>query len=85
MSFEKAREKFEKANEEEDVAEKRYLMFLSFQELLDELGKNSVSELDGFDGFIYKNSQDFLTSSSSYEKEKKLEKLIDYVERKYMD
>ena len=85
MSFEEAREKFEKANEEEDVAEKRYLMFLSFQNLLDELGKNLVSELDGFDGFIYKNSQDFLTSSSSYEKEKKLEKILDYFERKYVD
>jgi|GEM_PF-2533224 len=85
MSFEEAREKFEEASEEKDVAETRYLMFLSFQDLLDELGKDSVSDLDGFDGFIYKNSQDFLTSSSSYEKEKKLEKILDYFERKYVD
>lgn len=85
MSFEEARAKFDETSEEEDVAEKRYLMFLSFQELLDEMDKNSVSDLDGFDGFLYKNSQEFLTSSSTFQKEKKLEKIMDYFERKYVD
>ena len=85
MSFEQAREKFEEASREEDVAETRYLMFLSFQELLDEMDKNSVRDLDGFDGFLYKNSQEFLTSSSTFQKEKKLEKILDYFERKYLD
>lgn len=85
MSFEEAREKFEESKDTEDVAETRYLMFLSFQQLLDEMNKNSVSDLDGFDGFLYKNSQDFLMSSSTFQKEKKLEKILDYFERKYLD
>lgn len=85
MSFEKAREKSVEASDTDDVAEKRYLMFLSFHELLDELDKNSVSDLDGFDGFLYKNSQDFLISSSTFQKEKKLDKILDYSERKYVD
>ena len=85
MSFEEALEKFEESKDTEDVAEKRYLMFLSFQQLLDEMNKNSVSDLDGFDGFLYKNSQDFLMSSSTFQKEKKLEKILDYFERKYAD
>ena len=49
------------------------------------MNKNSVSDLDGFDGFLYKNSQDFLMSSSTFQKEKKLEKILDYFERKYAD
>lgn len=83
MSLEDARKKFQEASDTDDVAEKRFLMFQSFEKVLSGLEKESVKDLDGFDGFLYKNSQDFLTSSSSYEKEKKLEKILNYVERKY--
>ena len=83
MSFEKAQEKLDQASDTEDVAEKRYLMFLSFQQLLDELDMESVTELDGFDGFLYKNSQEFLTSSSTFQKQKKMDKIISYSIKKY--
>lgn len=83
MSLENAREKFAEAGETDDVAEKRFLMFQAFEKILSGLEKDSVKDLDGFDGFLYKNSQDFLTSSSSYEKEKKLDRILDYVDRKY--
>lgn len=83
MDLEEVKEKFEESKETDDVAEKRFLMFQAFESILSGLDRESVKDLDGFDGFLYKNSQDFLTSSSSYEKEKKLEKMLKYVERKY--
>lgn len=85
MSLEEAKEKYRQISETEDLAQKRFLMFKAFDDLLDHLEKNSVKDLKGFDGFLYKLSQDLLTSSSTYEKEQKLEKLIDRVERKYKD
>lgn len=83
MSFEDAREFFEKVSDLEDVGEKRFLMFKALDEVLSELDRESVKELNGFDGYLYKMSQDFLTSSSTMEKSNKMEKILDYVERKY--
>ncbi len=83
MSLEGAREKFSTVQDLEDVGEKRFRMFRAYEHLLSELDRDSVKDLNGFDGYLYKMSQDFLTSSSTYEKEQKLEKILDYVERKY--
>lgn len=85
MTLEDAQEKFEKVSETEDVGQKRFLMFKVFDDVLSELDMDSVKELDGFDGYLYKISQEFLTSSSTYEKTQKMEKILDQVERKYVD
>ncbi|MFB6292180.1 MAG: hypothetical protein ABEI58_02190 [Candidatus Nanohaloarchaea archaeon] len=75
----------------DDVGQKRYVMFLIFDSLLDSFydvsdrqveDENKVAELKEFDGYMYKLSQEFLTSSSTFEKEQKLEKMIDHLERK---
>jgi len=75
----------------DDVAQKRYLMFHIFEELLEarlsveDIGPEipeKISELKQIDGYMYKLSQDFLTSSSTMKKENKLEKIIEHVERK---
>ncbi len=73
----------------DDVGQKRYLMYTVFDLVLEktyELNeeelpevKNRVEELNGIDGYMYKLSQDFLTSSSTLEKERKLEKMVKYV------
>ena len=85
MSLEDARQKFEEVSETDDVGQKRYLLFQSFELVLEELGKDSFKELDGFDGYLYKTSQEFLTSSSTYEKTQKMEDILGFVERKYVD
>jgi hypothetical protein len=69
----------------EDIAERRFQMFKLYDKVLSSLGHDSVSDLNGFDGFLYKLSQDFLNSSSTYEKQQKLEKIVETVERKYLD
>lgn len=75
----------------DDVAQKRYLMFHIFEKLVEtrismedvELETaEKISELKKIDGYMYKLSQDFLTSSSTMKKENKLEKIIEHVERK---
>lgn len=76
----------------EDVGQKRYLMNRIAEELLvtvyevEDLNLPSieerVKELQDFDGYMYKLLQDFLTSSSTLEKERKLEKMVEYVKRK---
>lgn len=73
----------------DDVAQKRYLMFHIFERLLDkrlsvdeiEISEK-ISKLKALDGYMYKLSQDFLTSSSTMKKENKLEKIIQHVKRK---
>lgn len=85
MSIEEIRVEFEDLDTE-DVAEKRLKMFKIFEKLLDnKISENSVealNELKSVDGYMYKLSQDFLLSSSTMEKEKKLEKIITHLERK---
>jgi len=75
----------------DDIAQKRYLMFHIFEKLLEDRLSiedteleipEKISELKQIDGYMYKLSQDFLTSSSTMEKENKLEKIIEHVERK---
>lgn len=82
MSLEEAQEIFEQVPETDDVGQKRYLMFKAFEQVLEELEKDSFKELNGY---LYKLSQDFLTSSSTYEKTQKMEKLLNHVEKKYVD
>lgn len=90
MDFEKIKNLKGELNTD-DVAQKRYIMFHIFEELLEarfSIGdieleiSEKISELKQIDGYMYKLSQDFLTSSSTMEKEKKLEKLIEHVKRK---
>jgi len=79
MSLEEAQEKFEEVSETDDVGEKRFLMYRALEHILDEVEKDSITELNGY---LYKLTQDFLTSSSTFEKTQKMEKILDYVESK---
>ena len=70
----------------DDVAQKRYLMYHLFEQLLEEVYdekpdvEDRVSDLNGENGYLYKLAQDFLNSSSTMEKERKLQKMIDYID-----
>lgn len=84
MSTEELREKFEDLDTD-DVAEKRLKMFKIFEETLSKKTHcddpvEGLEELKNSNGYLFKLSQDFLLSSSTMDKEKKLEKLIEYVE-----
>lgn len=71
-----------------DVGQKRFQMFevlrfvvrkqyeFSDRELPDV--ENRVEELKNLNGYMYKLVQEFLTSSSTLEKERKLEKIADH-------
>lgn len=69
----------------DDVGQKRYLMYHVFEQVLKEIHdelpepEDRVKELDGENGYLYKLAQDFLTSSSTMEKEKNLQKMLDYL------
>lgn len=75
----------------DDVGQKRYLMYQMLDYLLDKhyvlKGEVPVKEnyrvekLKQFDGYMYKLVQDFLTSSSTGEKERTLQKMVDHVTR----
>ena len=78
MNISDIREQFESL-ETDDVAEKRIEMFNIFQSILEE-EYNNLSDLKDQNGYLYKLSQEFLLSSSTMEKENKLEKIIKYVE-----
>lgn len=71
----------------DDVGQKRYLMYQVFETLLDEVHggdvevHDRVSGLRDGNGYMYKLAQEFLTSSSTVEKERKLEDMIDHVSR----
>ncbi len=73
----------------DDVGQKRYLMYRVFDRLLDRIYGGKDMEVDEEDrvmalrnseGYLYKLSQDFLMSSSTGEKQRKLEKMIEYFE-----
>lgn len=86
MSTDEIRKDFDEL-ETDDVAEKRLRMFKIFEELIDirteaENLVEGLRELEGNEGYMYKLSQEFLLSSSTMEKENKLEKIIEHVERK---
>lgn len=70
----------------DDVGQKRYLMYHVFELVLEQVyeevpePEDRVRELDGENGYIYKLAQDFLTTSSTMEKEQKLEQMLDYID-----
>jgi len=74
---------------EEDVAQKRYLMYKLFDQVLNKVYKIQkeipvkdnyrVKKLQDFDGYLYKLSQEFLLTSSTMKKQQKLEKIIEHV------
>jgi hypothetical protein len=78
--------------EEEDLGQKRFTMYKLFDYLLEKAYELNevvpvkenyrVKKLSDFDGYMYKLAQEFLNSSSTYEKQKKLEKMIEHVTRK---
>lgn len=90
--FEEIESLWKRIEDEDDVGQKRYLMYQVLDLLIEkayELNDSEVpeveeriSELQNEEGYIYKLSQDFLTSSSTMEKEQKLEKLRVYLEGK---
>lgn len=74
-----------------DVSQKRFMMNQLFQYLLQKqyllkgkvpVKKNyRLEKLQEFDGYMYKLSQDFLLSSSTMDKEQKLEKIVEHVSK----
>jgi hypothetical protein len=53
-----------------------------FEDLLEYLDCDSLEELkQQRSGYVYKLSQEFLLSSSTFEKEKKIEEIIDYLDQ----
>jgi hypothetical protein len=85
MSFEQIEELREKL-ETEDVAQKRYLMYRIFEQVLeltyDEVPEpeQRVKQLQDGNGYLYKLAQDFLTESSTMKKREKLDKMVEYIE-----
>ena len=79
MSLEEAQQKFEQVSQTDDVGEKRFLMYRALEDILSELDKESITDLNGY---LYKLTQDFLTSSSTFEKTQKMDKILDYIEKK---
>ncbi|MFB6208567.1 MAG: hypothetical protein ABEJ56_00335 [Candidatus Nanohaloarchaea archaeon] len=73
----------------DDVGQKRYSMHELLDYLLEIIYRKKevvpvkdnyrIEKLQEFDGYMYKLAQEFLTSSSTLEKERKLEKMIDHV------
>lgn len=86
---------FKQDIDSKDVAQRRYMMNQLFEYLLQKQYylKNQVpvkrnyrlEKLKEFDGYMYKLAQEFLTSSSTLEKEQKLEKMIEHVTRSLED
>ena len=85
-------EQLQEQLETDDVGQKRYLMHQIFDLLLEKLYElkeqelpdveKRIEELKNTEGYIYKLAQDFLTSSSTMEKENVLDKIIEHVKRK---
>lgn len=89
-SFEEAEKLFDQL-ETDDVGQKRYLMYRIFDLLLEKKYETKGKQLPGvedrvedlrtLDGYMYKLAQDFLTSSSTMEKENTLGKIIQHIQR----
>lgn len=77
---------YQKDLETTDVGQKRLIMYELFQYLINNhyikekqpLVKNNykLKKLKQFDGYMYKNAQEFLTESSTMKKQEKLDKMI---------
>lgn len=87
MSLDDLRDRFESIDSQ-DVAVKRLEMMKIFEGLLNKIidsettPAKKLEELEETNGYLYKLSQDFLLSSSTMEKEQKLEKILNYIEKK---
>jgi hypothetical protein len=87
MSLDDLTERFDSLDTR-DVAEKRLEMMKILEGLLNQIidfegsEVEKLEELEEKNGYLYKLSQDFLLSSSTMEKEQKLEKILNYVEKK---
>jgi len=78
-----------------DVGQKRFMMYKLFDYLIDKNYKikneipvkdnYKVKNLENFDGYMYKLAQDFLTVSSTFKKEKELEKMIEHLTKNMED
>lgn len=85
MSLEEIEDLQEKL-ETDDVAQKRYLMYRIFEQVLEltyeELPEpeQRLKQLRDGNGYLYKLAQDFLTESSTMKKQEKLDKMVDYIE-----
>ena len=79
-------EKLRKELETDDVGQKRYLMYHILDQVLESHHEQElrpeerISRLSKTDGYLYKLTQEFLTSSSTLEKERKLDKIMQHVE-----
>lgn len=77
--------------EGQDVGQKRFQMFEILSFVVEKKFEYSdmelppieqrIEELKDLNGYLYKLVQEFLTSSSTLEKERKLEKITDYFKR----
>lgn len=75
----------------QDVGQKRFQMFEVLRFVIEKqyefsdreipAVENRVEELKDLNGYMYKLVQEFLTSSSTLEKERKLEKIADYFKK----
>lgn len=76
----------------DDVAQKRLMMYKAFDYILEKhylvceepLVKENyrLKKLKKFDGYMYKLSQEFLNSSSTAEKNRKLDKIVEHFSKK---
>lgn len=77
----------QKIEELEDIGQKRYLMQRKFDQLIkdhvpEEIEVDErIKTLKEGEGYLYKLSQDFLTASSTLEKRRKLEKIMDHLDQ----
>lgn len=73
----------------DDVGQKRYVMNKVLDRLIEEAYRNKdkevpdpeerISDLEEINGYIYKLSQEFLMSSSTLEKERKIQKMFEHL------
>ncbi|MFB6159512.1 MAG: hypothetical protein ABEJ95_07735 [Candidatus Nanohalobium sp.] len=78
-------ERLEEIRELEDVGVKRFRLYQLLEDIMEEAEVDSLQELQDFNGYLYKAAQDFLTSSSTYEKENRIEDLINHASKKITD
>lgn len=81
--------------ESQDIAQKRFMMNQLFEYLLQKqyflkdqvpVKRNyRLKKLKEFDGYMYKLAQEFLNSSSTMKRERKLEKMVEHVSRNLPD
>jgi predicted nucleotidyltransferase len=78
--------------ESEDVGQQRYMLYQAVEFVVEQdfyledvvpvKDNYRVRKLKEFDGYLYKLVQDFLNSSSTLEKKRKVEKMFSHIERK---